>query len=306
MRRPLDRRRFLRRCGVAGLGLALSTSGGRSGERRLPLLVTSDDWAALRVRMLEILPELSFYAQRQLLSSLLAAISDPSLQQHREAATAAALEFLPAVQEEWDTQGKPVPTLELEAFYALSVEVRPLRAGPQLEPTLRDALAAFGAPLSEINLRVQTETLSLIALVLRNEPRALRQAGWPAAYRDRTVELVEAARQASRHASDVVSALESDDEEWMLDYDDVAAEGHEAQLWRQASEALLEADVEAPDLLEIVTELSDANASLNRWVESADEEAAERAVREREEDEEEDPDEDAVTPFSIEAVLADL
>lgn len=45
------RRRFLTRCSVNGLSLALSVGGGHSGERVSPLLRHQDDWEALEERL---------------------------------------------------------------------------------------------------------------------------------------------------------------------------------------------------------------------------------------------------------------
>ena len=47
--------RFLERCSVDGLLLALSTGGGAAGERSLPLLVEDADWDALADRMHDVL-----------------------------------------------------------------------------------------------------------------------------------------------------------------------------------------------------------------------------------------------------------
>ena len=44
---PSERRRFLRRCGVDGAAIALSTEGGAAGERARPLLQQDADWDAL-------------------------------------------------------------------------------------------------------------------------------------------------------------------------------------------------------------------------------------------------------------------
>ncbi len=53
------RRHFLRRTGVHGVELALSTAGGRAGARRLPLIQTDADGDALADRLYELVAELS-------------------------------------------------------------------------------------------------------------------------------------------------------------------------------------------------------------------------------------------------------
>ncbi len=47
---PADRQRFLQNCSEAGLFLASSLAGGQSGDRQLPLLQTSVDWADFTAR----------------------------------------------------------------------------------------------------------------------------------------------------------------------------------------------------------------------------------------------------------------
>jgi hypothetical protein len=55
---PGARRRFLERCSLEGVLLALSRAGGRSGERFRPLLGEDGDWDALDRRLYELIPEL--------------------------------------------------------------------------------------------------------------------------------------------------------------------------------------------------------------------------------------------------------
>jgi Novel STAND NTPase 3 len=52
------RRDFLAACSIQGAALALSTAGGSTGERALPLLRRDADWDALADRLATLLPEL--------------------------------------------------------------------------------------------------------------------------------------------------------------------------------------------------------------------------------------------------------
>src|SRR5687768_14426533 len=74
MRHPDDRRRFLRRCSMVGLELALSVSGGATGQREQPLLRAEEDWLELRRRMLELLPDQDHDGHRLLLEALHASL----------------------------------------------------------------------------------------------------------------------------------------------------------------------------------------------------------------------------------------
>lgn len=52
------RRHFLGHCGPHGIALALSTSGGVEGRRRLPLIASDEDWDAIGDRIYALAPEL--------------------------------------------------------------------------------------------------------------------------------------------------------------------------------------------------------------------------------------------------------
>src|SRR5207253_1027146 len=64
------RRRFLERCGVDGLLLALSTEGGEEGLRTLPLLVGDADWDELAGRLHALAPELDDHDALRVLLTL--------------------------------------------------------------------------------------------------------------------------------------------------------------------------------------------------------------------------------------------
>lgn len=66
------RERFLTRCGPHGAALALTTAGGPSGARRLPLVVADRDWSALADRM----RELAAVLEDQELAQLLLVVSE--------------------------------------------------------------------------------------------------------------------------------------------------------------------------------------------------------------------------------------
>ena len=67
---PSARQMFLSRCGYHGLVLALSTAGGPTGARTLPLLVSDADWDALGDRLAELI----HLADERTLAGILAAL----------------------------------------------------------------------------------------------------------------------------------------------------------------------------------------------------------------------------------------
>lgn len=141
MKRPIERQRFLRHCGVAGLELALSVSGGRAGERELPLLRNDDDWLALRRRAIELAQDMTLTEHLGLLAATRQLLSGRGHEASRaEQATTLAREILPAIIDAWNGRSSVLTATALQLFYATSELVRPLCAGPQLERTLDSQL----------------------------------------------------------------------------------------------------------------------------------------------------------------------
>jgi hypothetical protein len=197
MKHPGARRRFLSRCGVDGLALALSVSGGRAGERSLPLLQRSDDWGVTRVRAVELIPTLGDQEQRRLLAGLRGlsrSVKEPSLESE---ANQLQREVLEALVADWNASAKVIARASLELFYKVSLEVRPLVAGPHLEATwaaLAPGLIEFEPPELDVDSVLEQEfdtyllerAMDFLTIVAANEPRFLQQIGWPDSFRTTT------------------------------------------------------------------------------------------------------------------------
>lgn len=85
------RRHFLSRCGAHGVALALSTSGGAEGHRRLPLIRDDEDWDAIGDRIYVVAPELESREAVSVLVAidhLLAAVADDATRAGEAAALA--------------------------------------------------------------------------------------------------------------------------------------------------------------------------------------------------------------------------
>ncbi len=67
---PDARRRFLERCSIDGVLLALSLGGGHDGERSRPLLGSDADWDALDARIHDLVPDLDDQGLTRLLNML--------------------------------------------------------------------------------------------------------------------------------------------------------------------------------------------------------------------------------------------
>jgi len=294
-----DRQRFLRRCDVAGLELALSVSGGATGEREQPLMQTAEDWHVLRRRMLELVPHLSQNRHRALLQALQVSVTT-SQGDLQASIRQTAAELCTAVVVEWDEREERLAPRSLDAFYQLSILVPRLPPGPQLKSTIAswiDEIESGGS--------WSYEPLDGLATVAANEPRALRHAGW-AERRDACVSAVlAAAHEAVADAESIHADIESADEPSI---DDADTEAYHASRWQERLTNLERLIGVSDETRLLRAQLSDVESTLRAWVERETEAAAERAeelaheMQEEEEEEEDDPGDD----FDIQEVLSDL
>jgi hypothetical protein len=130
------RRHFLRCSGVHGVELALSTAGGVTGERRLPLLRCDADWDALADRLYELAVELDSPDLIAALSAIAALLAEVAGQRDlaRES-TALARTVLSRAASVWNAGGQPIAVDLLDAWLALGAQCTPRPKPPQLAPT---------------------------------------------------------------------------------------------------------------------------------------------------------------------------
>lgn len=185
------RKEFLRSCGLAGVQLALSEAGGSVGERRRPLLVDSEDWNLVAAAIPRIV-EKSDTAASEILCHLVHLLSrngeDEQLNE-----TLASDQFqkflrhvLTCLGDRWNQLEGPESASVLGAYFELSEQLMPFPQSPRLdllwERTQENARLVVSGD-SELTLKGSIDSImSLIELVdilERNEPRFLRQIGFP-------------------------------------------------------------------------------------------------------------------------------
>jgi hypothetical protein len=184
-----ERARFLETAGPGGIVLALSSAGGATGERSLPLMRSDRDWEILEARTQELIGSLASYEQqlillRGLLAPLLranASFPDDARKRIRSIA-AHALETLRVT---WDERAKPLGVRNLATFYELSVSARIDIASPKLESSWSDAVEDLREAVTKgwfpEDLQAMVEFGEMVRILARNEPRFLRVVGWPEA-----------------------------------------------------------------------------------------------------------------------------
>lgn len=296
MDHPGDRRRFLSRCGVDGLALALSVSGGRAGERRLPLLQRSDDWTAVRLRAVQLVPAIDDLERRRLLAALRGLSEAVPAGPLRAEKTRMQREVLETLVAAWNAQAAPIAQGSLEVFYLVSLEVRPLVAGPHLDSTW-DALADQLIADDDFDAGDADRALEFLALVQRNEPRFLRQIDWPSQFHDSVAAIEQALSEFASDAEQSLEALEKGDRENSADPEELSGEAYR---FSRMGDFLVTLEVKGAAGL--ATRIKMAETRVDSWLERRAEEAAEKEeemVGEAEEDAE-------PAAFDIDALFQDL
>jgi hypothetical protein len=170
------RRRFLGACGIYGVMLALSLSGGAAGERTLPLLIEDTDWDALGDRLAELLRELDDHDLARLLGALREPVS-AELERAQEVEARNLAEYvLGAACRAWNKQPRVLPVFVLEAWYALNAALPEPVSSPPIDHTWADLHPPRRLLLDPVTAGVLQQVddwLALVQVLVRYDP-ALR------------------------------------------------------------------------------------------------------------------------------------
>jgi hypothetical protein len=184
-----DRADFLRKASTDGLVLALSTAGGRHGDRALPLLRKDDDWRALRERASEVATFGDVSDDYKLLEAFEPAVRHSRGQTHQNVLASVLAEVLAALHTRWDETQKSISWVLLRPYCVLSEATEPLVPLPDLRATWRTVTADAKVdgdpperPEADDLVHID-EWLRLAWLVARYEPRLLRQVRFSERYR---------------------------------------------------------------------------------------------------------------------------
>jgi hypothetical protein len=131
---PAARRSFLCASSIEGVLLAVSTAGGSSGERLLPLLRADEDWDALSDRLAVLMPDLDEPDLTRLFVALAEAQSalPGGVRRELDALASYALEL---VVRRWNRDHAVIPVGLLAAWFELADALGEPPARPQLAPT---------------------------------------------------------------------------------------------------------------------------------------------------------------------------
>jgi hypothetical protein len=177
---PKARQRFLAAAGVHGVTLAFSHSGGRSGERKMPLLADDGDWDRLGDSLHRLVLELEDREIARVLLSIREALTIALDAAARLEAEATATDLLDVIARRCDGEHTPLNAYLVEAWYSLNaIALRP--ADP---PSLARTWAELhpGSPpdhqLDRVELNRLDEWLTLVETLASYAPHELRSLGF--------------------------------------------------------------------------------------------------------------------------------
>lgn len=225
---------FLSSMGLSGIKLAISDTGGKEGERRFPLMNLQDSWEILETRCI-------WLARNGRMSECveLMTVLESSLRAMRDNALGIRMNaILTNVCEEarhrWNASREPLSPADLDAYVSASIHLRPLPPMPILDPSWAEAERAFRKelkqePKSVLRHPLRTRLwLRMVRVILRAEPRLLRQIGFP-----------------SRNASDITRLAE------------LVAKGAQWGEWWEGREALLSKAEDTEAMAGLLIEIAD-------------------------------------------------
>jgi hypothetical protein len=174
------RSRFLGRCGLEGILLALSVGGGVTGDRVLPLLRDDADWDELAERIRRLAPELTAPSEIRLLEALGAAYESALPDRARAEVTALSTRTLERLAGTWDDQRATIPAAVLAKWFALAALLPEEPDRPRLDRTWIELLPVHAVDITSREELVRFDDwLSLAEILDGFAPRELEHLGFP-------------------------------------------------------------------------------------------------------------------------------
>lgn len=179
------RNRFLGTMSLQGIKLAISDSGGATGNRQLPLMNHPSAWEVLEKRCLELAISKSSSEAIDLLTALASAATNTSDPARKNSLCKVIAAICTAIAAKWDKESTVLRADHLVAYSEASILVRPFPPMPNMEPSweihlqsVRSALAEAedGKYLEPEPIRQWTKFMTVVN---NNEPRFLRVIGFP-------------------------------------------------------------------------------------------------------------------------------
>jgi len=166
--------------------LAISDAGGLSGNRKLPLLTNNDQWELFRNRCIQMVDEINEqYLLASLLTTLKSSFSNSTDLLIKTKIAAISGGILEKLRVKWNLSKEIINHDLLYAYYEAAVDVTPLLPSPDLSSSWDASLSTFENGLriwkenNNLGLTAVSEWIELFGVLNDNEPRFLRQIGFP-------------------------------------------------------------------------------------------------------------------------------
>jgi hypothetical protein len=193
---------FLHACGIFGIAVALSTAGGVTGERSLPLLVDDADWDTVAGRLASLVPELDSPGVTVLL-----AVLDEARRAAESEGTALAADVLSQLAHSWNRRCDAVPVGVLSAWFDLAAELPEPPEPPSPAATWFDLVPTEPIDVVDDAFAFDDWT-ALVQLLAERAPESLAAFGFPDKQRLAITQFVaQAASAADLEAEPVARSL---------------------------------------------------------------------------------------------------
>ncbi len=178
------RERFLERCTIEGVLLAISTAGGPTGSRTRALIIDDRDWDLVTDRVVRTLSKASDRDAIRLLDAL--AITEQQNESALSETCALAQAALEAAARHCDRQSRPIEVDLIRAWFALARELPKAPPPPRLDRTWTELLPSDAIDLRDPrDLDQALAWLELIELLDQNDPDRLAGYGFPDHHQER-------------------------------------------------------------------------------------------------------------------------
>jgi hypothetical protein len=173
------RQKFLRQCSIEGILLAVSTAGGATGERLLPLVRDDQDWDALSDRLAAVMAELDEPDINRLFVTLAEARAALPGDDQSEL-TALAGYALELVARRWNQERAVIPVGLLASWFELAALLDEPPPPPKLAPTWIELLPSDRIDLdSTADVTGIDDWTALGELLQEHSPKQLEAFGFP-------------------------------------------------------------------------------------------------------------------------------
>jgi hypothetical protein len=192
---------FLQTMPLKGIKLAISDSGGASGERCFPLMTTSKSWKLLHDRCLQLASEKSPWEITGLLEALRSAATNAPDLETRYRLVHVIKSVCEEARKKWDLEGTALGADDLAAYCEAGLLVSPLPPVPNLEASWNKVETEVRTGFNEYDPQTPLEPyllgnwVDLAVQIKRNEPRFLKQIGFPTKHSGDFVRLIEILQQ---------------------------------------------------------------------------------------------------------------